>query len=158
MMHISIDQKRQEAARLAEEGKSYRQIAKELGVAPMTVYYWLPSKEEQGMFREMAELRLKGLTNIEIAEKLGVDRKKVSSVLGPLPRLHRAQSDRRQIRMEPGTYDRLKQVAQGLGLHVGKGSVPRDGAVGRMLDAIARGELNVSWKNGYGPHIDTVED
>lgn len=148
---MSMREKRTRALALAAEGKTYRQIAEELGLPPVTVYSWIPTKEEESQFKEMAELRARGMTNTEIAARMGVNPKRVSAVLGPIPRWSRRQSDRKLIRMEPGTYDALRELSGRLGLQVGRGPEPRAGAIGRMLDAIARGELQVTWVDGYGP-------
>lgn len=149
-MSTTMIEKRDAARQLAAEGKTYRQIAEELDLAPVTVYSWIPTKAEQSQFKTMADLRASGMTNVQIAERTGVSPKRVSAVLGPAPR-RRVEVDRRQIRMEPGTFGKLKTVARTLGLPVGRGEGARSGSVGRMLDAIARGEIDLCWRDGFGP-------
>lgn len=130
--------------RLREAGRSLAEIAEELGVHRMTVVSWLPTRqeEESGIREEMARMRLKGMSNIEIAEAMGTSRNRVGALLGPAPRVGPPTDERRKIvvRVADKDYDRIVARLAELGIpHEGVKNRPHPLTV--MLEHIAAGDL-----------------
>lgn len=130
------------ANELAAEGKTYKQIARALGVPPLEVYASIPDTGEDSSFAQMARLASHGLSNAQIAQRLGVTRQAVSKQLGPRER--RGETVVRNMRMKPGTFDRMRELASDLGYLAGRGIDPHAGSIGRLLDAIAAGEVKIA--------------
>lgn len=144
-------QMRHDARRLQAEGLSIRQVAAKLDLPPTTVANWLPTAAERSQFDRMMRLRLEGMNNQQIADQLGVIRQRVAAVLGPVPR-RKTRGKRRTIDLSPETWDGARQVARDLGLRAVQGSAEGTGSIGMLLDAIAYGEVSVTWVGDHGPH------
>lgn len=136
---------------LAGEGKSYRQIARELGVLPLQVWEALGDNGEESSFARMARMSREGMTNAEIGRSLGLSRQAVAKELGARP--CRPRTVVRTIRVEPRTWEITRDMAQALGLRAGRGPKPSGGSVGLLLDAIARGDVEVTRKTGGGSKV-----
>lgn len=134
---------RSRARALACEGKRTRQIASHLGVTPLEVFEAIGESGEGAQFARMADMALGGATYAEIGRAFGITRQAVGKTLGPSPRRRRTRSVVRKVRVEPETYDRIRELAAAMNLRSGRGPQPRGGSVGLLLDAIARGELAV---------------
>lgn len=146
---------RAEALQLAEQGMSIREIAKRLGVPRITVFSWVPRAEESVQFKQMADMRAKGMTNIEIARELGTTRHRVGAVLGPTSRRGRRPENRRRIvaRLSDKHLNRLSMTANDLGLP----ALEPSRMATAILEEIGAGRLEVDWKDGYNAFSHLVE-
>lgn len=140
----------EEANRLRDAGLSYRKIAEAMGVPKSTVTNWLAHPEDQERYEEFLEWRRQGLNNREIAERAGISRQRVADVLGPHVR-EKSSGESRTIDARQHTWERVREVALGLGLTPKTWPRSYQSLTTMLLDGIATGEIEVRWAEGCGP-------
>lgn len=145
----------EKAKALSAGGMTYKNIADELNVPPLAIFAWVGDTGEDSAFARFARLRAKGLSNREIARRQGVQKDHVMKTLGPVPMPDR-DYERRNIRIQQGSWPKLQAIALSLGFRVERGVYAGAGDVGSLIDAIVRGDVTLSWRPGRGPMLDVI--
>ena len=106
-----------------------------------TITTTLTREERDARDNEMQDLRRQGLTNVQIAEQMGVTRQRVHQVLGPV-RPAPAEDKITVVGTKKG-IERLRELAVQHGYRTTSGPKAGQGSVSLLLGAVARGELEI---------------
>jgi transposase len=147
---INYNELRSLAAELREGGMSVPDIARKLDLPRATIYAWLPKGHDTARVAEMAQMRGRGMTNMEIAKHFGITRQRVAAILGPTARRGRVADPRSAVRVRLSSADveRVIGTAERLGLRITSGAEAGRGSINALLEEIATGNLAVAWREG----------
>lgn len=83
-----------------------------------------------------------GKTRVDIANKYGVTRQFVSSVVGPMPRVEGRKE--KTVYVPKKEWDAVVKICESLGLRILTGPTAGKGSVAMLIEKIGRGELIVT--------------